>query len=108
MQANIDFVEIDNVDIGVGVFNGAMGATITPMIHDYIIASVFSFSRGLFNIFIGVTSFSYNVPIAFIDRQKTILQVLVVDTKDWKKNVVQTLKFGIGGFGSEMDFESAQ
>jgi hypothetical protein len=107
MQANVDFVEKDNVDIGVGVSNGAVGTTITPMVHDFIIASVFSVFEGLFNILIGVTSSSYNVPIASIDRQKSILQVFIVGFKDQKKNVVQVPKSAIGGFGFEMDSEGA-
>jgi hypothetical protein len=82
MQANVDFVETNNVDIGVGVSNGVVGTTIIPMVHDFIIASVFSVFGGLFNILIGVTSFSYNVPIVSIDWQKSILQVFVVGSKD--------------------------
>jgi hypothetical protein len=82
MQANVDFVEKNNVDIGVGLSNGAMGAIITPMVHDSIIASVFSVFGGLFNILIGVTSSSYNVPIASTNRQKIVLQVPVVGSKD--------------------------
>jgi hypothetical protein len=64
MQANVDFVEKDNVDIGVGVSNGVMGVVIIPMVHDSIIANVFSVFGDLSNILIGVTFSSYNVLIA--------------------------------------------
>ncbi len=70
------------MNIGVGVSNGAMGTTITPMVHDSIIASIFSVSGGLSNILIGVTSFGYNVHIASTNWQKTIFQVPVAGSKD--------------------------
>jgi len=89
MQANVDFVEKNNVDIGVGLFNGVVRATITHVVHDSIIASVFSVFGGLFNILIGVTSSSYNVPIASTNRQKIVLQVPIVvlriERKMWCK-----------------------
>jgi hypothetical protein len=73
MQANVDFVEENNANIGVGVLNGAVGAVITPMVHDSVIASVFSVFGGLSNILIGVTSSSYNVHIIFTYRQKKVI-----------------------------------
>jgi hypothetical protein len=107
MQANVDFVEKNNLDIGVGLSNGVMRVTITPMVHDSITASVFSVFGGLFNILIGFTSSSYNVLVASIDWQKIVLHVPIVGSKDRKRNVMQIPKFGIGGFVSKMDFESA-
>jgi ribosomal protein L21E len=82
MQANVDFVEKNNVEIGVGLSNGIVGTTITPMVHDSIIAIDFSVFEGLFNILIGVTSSSYNVPIASTNQQKIVLQVPVIGSKD--------------------------
>ncbi len=49
------------MDIGVDVFNGAIGATIIPMVHDFIIVGV---SGGLSSILIGLTSSSYSVIVA--------------------------------------------
>lgn len=73
------------MNIGVGVPNGVMGAAITPMVHDYIITSVFSVFGGLFNVLIGVTSSSYNNLIVFTYRQKKVIQVPIANSKDRKK-----------------------
>jgi len=74
MQANVDFVEKNNVS------NGAVGPTIIPMVHDSIIASVFSVFGGLFNILIGVASSSYNVPVASTDWQTIVLHIPILVT----------------------------
>ncbi len=51
IQANVDFVGEKNVDVGVGVFDGATRIIITSMVHGSIIANVFG---GPSNILIGV------------------------------------------------------
>jgi hypothetical protein len=54
------------VDFGVGVCDGGAEVVITPMVQDSIITSVFgafTVSGGPSNIFIGVTSFSYNIHV---------------------------------------------
>jgi hypothetical protein len=66
MQASVDFVGENNVDVGVGVSNGAVRVVI-PMVHDFIIAGdfgAFGVFGGLSNILIKVMFYSYNVPIA--------------------------------------------
>jgi hypothetical protein len=90
------------LDIRIGVSNGATRATITPMVHDYIIVGV---SRGPSNILIRLTSSSYSVLVASIDWPKKVTQVPPIGSMHREKNVVQVLEFGIGGFGSKMDFE---
>jgi hypothetical protein len=107
MQANVDFVRENNVDIGVSVSNGATRAIVILMVHDSIIVGNFGVFGGLFNIFIGVTFSNYNVPIASIDRQKMVTQVLIASSMHRKKNVVQVLEFGIGGSGFEMESKGA-
>jgi hypothetical protein len=64
MQAGVDFVGEKNVDVGVGVFDGAIRDVVIPMVHDFIIVGVFG---GPFNILIGVMFSSYNVLVASID-----------------------------------------
>ncbi len=101
-QVCIDFVGNDNLDIRIGVFDGATRTTITPMVHDYIIVGVFI---GPSNILIGLPSSSYNVLVVFTNRQKKVTQVHPIGSMHQEKNVVQVLEFGIGGFGPKMDFE---
>jgi hypothetical protein len=67
VQANVDFVGEKNVDVGVGVFDGAISTAIIPMVHDSIIANAFGVFGGLSNILIGVTSFNYNVFVASVN-----------------------------------------
>jgi hypothetical protein len=67
VQASVDFVGEKNVDVGVGVFDGAISVAIIPMVHDSIIANAFGVFGGPSNILIGVTSFNYNVLVAFVN-----------------------------------------
>jgi hypothetical protein len=94
------------VDFGVGVCDGGAEVVITPMVQDSIITSVFgasTVSGGPSNILIGVTSFSYNIHVAFTYWQKMVPQVPTTSSLHRKKNGVQVPKFGVDGFGFEMD-----
>ncbi len=84
------------------MFDGVTRATITSMVHDYVIVIV---SRGPSNILIKLTSSSHNVFVASTNQQKKITQVPPIGSMHREKNVVQVLEFGIGGFRSKMDFE---
>ncbi len=90
------------MDIRIGVFDGATRAIINPMVHDCIIVGV---SKGPSNILIGLTSSSYSVLVAFTNRPKKVTQVPPIGSMHREKNVVQVLEFGIGGFGSKINFE---
>jgi hypothetical protein len=63
MQAGVDFVGEKNVDVGVGVSDGAIRVVIIPMVHDFIIASVSGVFGGPSNILIDITSSRYNVHV---------------------------------------------
>jgi hypothetical protein len=72
------------------------------MVHACIIIGV---SIGPSNILIGLTSSNYNVLVVSTNQLKKVTQVLPIGSMHRKKNVVQVLEFGIGGFGFRMDFE---
>jgi hypothetical protein len=70
MQASVDFVGENNVDVGVGVSDGAIRVVIL-MVYDFIIASdfgAFGVFGGLSNILIKVMFYSYNVHLASTDQ----------------------------------------
>jgi hypothetical protein len=110
MHVGVDFVGEDNVDFGVGVCDGGAEVAITPMVQDSISTGVSGasiVSRGPPNILIGVTSSNYNVHVAFTYRQKMVPQVPTTSFLHLEKNVVQVPKFGVDGFGFEMDSKGA-
>jgi hypothetical protein len=89
MQAIVDLVEKDNVNIGVGVSNGAVGTTITSMVHDSIIASILVFLEVFLTSLLGlpllVTMFLLLLQIGKKQFFKFLLLVLKIERKMWCK-----------------------
>ncbi len=85
-----------------------VGGSLIHRVHDSSI--VVTFGGPPFDILIGVPFFKYNVTFGFADREKIVNQVhgaIGVGFRDWEKNVVKVVDFGIGEFGFVMDSEDS-